>query len=315
MPRNFWKDLMAILKKENWKKARGNGAASFETQNKRKEILRSGFRLLWNLGYKIKSPKSFREHHMKVLAQEWEKQGIKDIQTRISVFRVFSKWIGKEGMIRESKRYVANPKTVRRSYVAKQGLTWLKNNIDVRQKLEEVGTISPLVEIILEVMWIFGLRVKEAMLLRPHMADRGAYLDVNRGTKNGRPRIADIDSDEKRNVIDSAKTFAIGKTSSLIPDGQSFNTYRKYFYRVCNKAEIGRKYGIVPHGLRHEFANKKYESIVGTKSPVNGGGIVARKDDDFARLEIAEDLGHSRKSVTSCYLGCARNQAEEKIDE
>jgi hypothetical protein len=31
--------------------------------------------------------------------------------------------------------------------------------------------------------------------------------------------------------------------------------------------------------------------------------MVTKEEDDFAREEIAEDLGHSRKSITSQYIG------------
>jgi integrase len=271
MRKNFKKILKKNIKQHNWKKSRGKGPVSFETYDKRKAMLIGGFTLLLVLGYKIKSPENFREYHMKILAHEWERLGIKDIQTWISAFRVYAGWIGKGGMIKESKRYVRDPESVKRSYVAKEDKkTWSGKSIDVKTKIREVGLLDPRVALILEIMFLFGLRIKEALLFRPHKADRGNYLDINRGTKGGRPRISDIDTPEKRAVIDRAKEIASRKSSSLIPDDKNYEPYRKKFYRICNKAGIGQRFGIVPHGLRHEYANQRYQQLTGQETPIKG---------------------------------------------
>ena len=59
------------------------------------------------------------------------------------------------------------------------------------------------------------------------------------------------------------------------------------------------------YGLRHEYANNKYEQLTGQPSPVRSGdnGQVDRDLDRAARLDIAEDLGHSREEITRAYIG------------
>ena len=64
-----------------------------------------------------------------------------------------------------------------------------------------------------------------------------------------------------------------------------------------------RAEGITSHGLRHGYANDRYEQIAGQPSPVRGGTASDRDTDLAARLEVAEELGHSRESVTTHYLG------------
>lgn len=303
------RELQKILRQHNGKSARGNGPASYETQAKRAEILYGGFKTLYStLNCKIESIFNFREHHMKQLGFYWEGQGIKDIQTRISVFRVFANlWLGKRGMIRESERYVRDPKSVQRRCATATDKTWTALGVDPLELIRRVAELDPRVAMLLELMLAFGLRVKEAMLLRPHLADKKNYLDVSRGAKGGKHRTNEIEKAVQRDTLNRAKTFVRKETSSMIPDGRTFASFRKYFYRICNKAGIGRncKFKVVPHGLRHEWANAKYKEITGVNSPIKGddSGNVDKERDEFARIEIAEDLGHSRPAISSAYLG------------
>lgn len=63
------------------------------------------------------------------------------------------------------------------------------------------------------------------------------------------------------------------------------------------------------HGLRHAYAQSRYEVLTGWKSPKAGG--LARKEltaeqqikDAFARQTISRELGHERIEVVKVYLG------------
>ena len=65
------------------------------------------------------------------------------------------------------------------------------------------------------------------------------------------------------------------------------------------------------HGLRHHFAQTRYEEITGWKAPAAGGpsrrtltGARGRID-TAARRTIARELGHDRIAVVAQYLGGA----------
>lgn len=51
----------------------------------------------------------------------------------------------------------------------------------------------------------FGLRMKEAALLKHHMSDKENYLAVNWGTKGGRDRVVPTQNDYQRDVLTRAK--------------------------------------------------------------------------------------------------------------
>lgn len=110
----------------------------------------------------------------------------------------------------------------------------------------------------MELQRAFGLRMREAALLKPHQADQGAYLAVNWGTKGGRDRVIPIQTDYQREVLQRVKTHVTRKTHSLIPADYSFKQWKNYYYYVCRENGISRKNGITSHGLRHERLNEIY---------------------------------------------------------
>ena len=63
------------------------------------------------------------------------------------------------------------------------------------------------------------------------------------------------------------------------------------------------------HGLRHAYAQARYEELTGWVCPAAGGPIAKeltpeqREQDREARLTISRELGHAREQVTAAYLG------------
>ena len=207
-----WKaTLNAILKAHNKASATGGKAVSFATQEARREILEQGFKELRLLGFKLPDVHGFKERHITALGHAWEAKGLSasSIQNRISVFRVFAEWIGKVGMVRESEHYVKNPRSVERCLVTKIDKTWSGQKKTLAEKLEIVMKHDKFVALQLELQRAFGLRMKEAALLKPHMADKGNYLAVNWGTKGGRDRVVPIQNDYQRDVLLRAKSLLL----------------------------------------------------------------------------------------------------------
>jgi hypothetical protein len=63
------------------------------------------------------------------------------------------------------------------------------------------------------------------------------------------------------------------------------------------------------HGLRHQYAQARYEVLTGWKAPAAGGpssrqlAPSQRIQDYEARLTISRELGHEREQITAVYLG------------
>ena len=62
------------------------------------------------------------------------------------------------------------------------------------------------------------------------------------------------------------------------------------------------------HGLRHHYAQARYEALTGWKVPAAGGPVaralkpVQRLQDSLARQTISQELGHERPQIAAVYL-------------
>ena len=291
--------------------------SSHATRKKYANGLHKIFRDLETLGFKLSDAKNLKGKHLIALGKHFEQQAIagrlkpSTIQGRFSMLRVFAHWIGKDGMVEPTHKYVGLA-LLQRSSICIYDHSWVAQGVDVAAKLEEVSQMDARVGLQLKLELEFGLRGKEAMMLRPHLADKGSYLDVSVGTKGGRPRVVPINTPEQRALLEEAKTFAATKDSSTSDPTMSLAQWKNHYYYILRDSEISKKYGLTAHALRHAYANNRYKEISGQDSPVRGGKLVNREDDRAARLQVAEELGHSRESITTHYLGRDKGVADDK---
>jgi integrase len=292
-----------VLKERNG--ARHDGAvASYATQYKRSDVLYAGFTRLRELGYKLDAVTSLRGTHIAKLMQDGHARGLSasTLQNTLSIFRTFAEWIGKAGMVRGIEHYLG-PGIAVRSSVATQDRSWSSRGIDVSTKIEQVRLKDARVALQLELQAAFGLRAREAMQLRPHLADKGSYLSICHGTKGGRDRVEQIRTPQQRALLERAKTFCSTPSSSTSDPQRKLHQWKNHYYQVVRSCGITRRDGVTSHGLRHQYANDRYQELTGADSPVRGGGQVRMEADQAARHIVAEELGHSREGVTTHYLG------------
>jgi len=304
-----WKNTLNEVLRNHYKmSAQGGKAVSYATQASRREVLEKGFSDLRKLSYKLENVKGFKERHIMALAKFWEEKKLSasTIQNRISIFRIFSEWIGKAGMIKASEVYVKNIENIKRHYVAQTDKTWSGKNISLEDKLNQIQALDRYVALQLELQRAFGLRMKEAALLKPHMADKQNYLAVNWGTKGGRPRCVQIQTDYQQDVLARAKSILTSQHSSMVPNNYTAKQWKDHYYYICRQVGIDRKHGITSHGLRHERLNEIYAEITGNSSPIKQTDSNISIDNDLDKIasqEIAETAGHSRASISSAYVG------------
>lgn len=292
------------------------------TKKKREEILFSGFRTLRELGYRIENPRNFREEHMRVLAQHWEseEQSPSTIQNKISIFRLFAGWIGKGNMIQDSERYVSNPESVKRTYVAQQDKSWSTNGVEFDQLWDNIHRYSKEAGAQLLMIQAFGLRREESICFKPnlHWDEENNVIRVRDGTKGGRERVVPIENERQLDALRHARTVAgTSKKAHLGYPGLALEQAINRFAYIMRKFGIRKDgLGVTAHGLRHEYANDAYEKRAGVPSPVRGGdrNAITREQDRAARLETSELLGHSRDSITTAYSGSHHDSRKKKVE-
>lgn len=305
-PKGWKSTLWAVLKQHNGYSADGGKVASYATQKLRQDVLFQGFSDLRKMGFRVNTVYALRTKHIERLMEKWDTEGLSSatLQNRLSVFRTFSRWIDKPGLVRAPEHYVADKRRVQRSYVAKAAKTWEAKGVDALAKIRAVREENPRFGTALALQLGFGLRSKESLLLRPHLADKGQVLMVEHGTKGGRTRYIPITTPEQRAILEYTKQ-AVETSKSLVPKQKTYAQFRNAYYYTLRKNGISRKDGIVAHGLRHQHLGEVYTAATGEVPPTAGGNLAKTNPelDSLGRKLVAERAGHSRESIASAYLG------------
>lgn len=302
-----WKSILTeILRDHNERHGKRDKVVSNLTMQHRKRRLFNCFQQLRDLGYRLENPRNLSTRHIEVLVRHWVSRGLTPatIQTWLSHLRVFSAWIGKPGMVRAPSAYVSNPASVQRDYAAGEDGSWSSRSVDIEAIFHEAAAVDTYVGNQLIAELLFGLRVKEAIMLRPWRDDAGESLMVVDGTKGGRARVVPIVHPEQRQALDAFKLQLQHKRASLADPRLRLHQAIHRYYSVMRRVGINKKHlGVTSHGLRREFANRRYREIAGVASPVQGGKAIGREHDRQARVAVMEMLGHNREQIGSAYLG------------
>lgn len=103
-------------------------------------------------------------------------------------------------------------------------------------------------------------------------------------------------------MLDRAHRLA-GK-GSLIPSNRDYRQQLRIYEGHTLRAGLSKM-----HGLRHAYAQRRYEELTGWKSPAAGGPpsrsltYEQRDQDHRALITISRELGHEREQISAVYLG------------
>jgi integrase len=287
---------MKDLNYQLMKLCRANRDGSFSTQATRRRILDRLANQLQEMGYKHMQAKSLKPKHVDALVSLWKDQGLSigTLKNLLSGLRWWAGHVGKADMIPKDNRAFDIGK---RSQVAKESKA---QELDER-KLEKIS--DAYVRLSLQLQAEFGLRREEAIKFSPNYAIKDGHIKLKASwTKGGRARTVPIRTDEQRRLLDDVRKLAKG--GALIPPNKNFIKQRNHYDRQVRNAGINN-----PHGLRHAYAQRRYEELTGWKAPLAGGPASksltldqCARDKD-AREMISRELGHGRESVSATYLG------------
>ena len=235
-----------------------NRDGSYGTQVQRERILTLIANQLYELGYRQMHAKSLRPKHVEALVQHWLATGVSagTMKNRMAAIRWWAAKVGKQNVVARSNDHYGLP---RRQYV--NGA-----NKAIEPKTDQLDRITvPHIRMSLELQKAFGLRREEAIKIRPALADKGDRLWLKASwTKGGREREVPIRNPQQRAVLDSAK--ALAGNGSLIPSHKTYVQQLRLYEGQCMRAGLSRM-----HGLRHRFAQTRYEELTGFKAPIAGG--------------------------------------------
>ena len=275
---------------------RQNRDGSYSTQNKRSHHLMQIADQLHALGFQGMNASSLKPKHVDSLVKLWQEQELSTgtIKNRMAVLRWWAQKVDKQNVVARSNDHYGIPD---RQFVTNTSKAKALSAAD----LEKIP--DPYVRLSLELQQAFGLRREEAIKFRPGFADRGSHILLKASwTKGGKERTVPIRNAEQRALLDRIRR-QVGN-GSLIPADRSYVQQLRLYERLTANAGLSRM-----HGLRHDYAQRRYEELTGWKSPAAGGPRVRaltpeqRLIDRKTRLAISIELGHSRGQVLSIYLG------------
>jgi hypothetical protein len=251
---------------------------------------------LHELGYRGMSTHSLKPKHVEASVGHWLDKGVAagTIKNRMSAFRWWARKVNRQNVVARSNDFYGIPNRI---FVTNTNKAKSILEVDLAKVRDEHVRMS------LELQQAFGLRREEAIKFIPAYADQGHQLILKPSwTKGGKARTVPVRTEEQREVLDRAHRLA-GK-GSLIPSARNYVQQLRIYEGHTLRASLSKM-----HGLRHAYAQRRYEELTGWKSPAAGGPPSKsltheqRDRDDHARLLISRELGHERRQIVSVYLG------------
>lgn len=284
---NLTMDLVHLTKR--------NRDGSFGTQKNRQRGLTAMAAELKHLGYTLKTARSIKPKHVNALVEHWRDTGLTKatIRNRMSWLRWWAQKVDKISILdKDNATYELNDDRTERT------------NVAFSLRPDQLNALTDRhVQAAVMLQAAFGLRREEAMKIIPKEAIKADCVKLKGSwTKGGRPRTIPIASQHQRVVLSAV--CQIVEAGSLIPTERSYAQHMRVYERQVHKAGIARA-----HGLRHKYAQARYEKLTGMKCPINGGPDRSLMTEDQyeldrqARQRISKELGHNRIEITDVYLG------------
>jgi len=239
---------------------------------------------------------SLKPKHVEALVKHWldSEVAVGTIKNRMAALRWWARKANRQNVVARSNNHYGIPNRV---FVTGRS----KAKSVSESQLETVRDQH--VRMSLELQQAFGLRREEAIKFKPSYADQRDELVLKPSwTKGSKARVIPIRTAEQRQLLDRAHQL-VGK-GSLIPSSRNYRQQLRIYEGHTRRAGLSRM-----HGLRHAYAQRRYQELTGWPSPAAGGPLSKSLTpeqgafDQQARLIISRELGHEREQILTVYIG------------
>ncbi len=275
---------------------RRNRDGSHATQRNRERVLTLIAEQLHALGFRSMNTRSLKPKHVEALLKHWREGelSVGTIKNRMAALRWWAQKVDRQNVIARSNDNYGIPDRTFIGSVSKAKTIGATDLDKVR---------DPHARMSLELQSAFGLRREEAIKFAPGYADKGDHLLLKPSwTKGGKARTIPVRTEPQRDVLHRAHRLAGG--GSLIPSERNYRQQLRVYERHTANAGLSKL-----HGLRHQYAQSRYEELTGWKAPAAGGpptrtlSTEQRALDREVRLTISRELGHERPQILAVYCG------------
>ncbi|MBA2650301.1 MAG: integrase domain-containing protein [Legionella sp.] len=276
---------------------------SYASQADMRHMLFRCVKDLHELGYKISHIKGLKPKHIYVLVDHWKSAG----KNPGTIKNYMSK-------LRKAASLLNNPKLVKPDNTAyninKRSFAPTINKAIHRIYLSKCT--DAYIKLSLEGQMLFGLRREESMKFTLSEAHYDDILIIKPSwTKGGIGRTLKISNETQRQWLAKvAHLVRVGE--SLIPSSRTYKQHLSHYEAQAKAMGINKL-----HGLRHGYAQRRYQELTrlfdpnkqGLICPFEGGkkfnqmNELEKSIDRKARQILSLELGHSRISITHIYCG------------
>lgn len=273
-----------------------NRDGSYATQKRRRSSLSRFARELHELGFNQMSVHSLKRKHINALLKLWFERNTSagTIKNNMSFIRWWARKVGKEDIVPLDNQALTIPS---RNLIPEE----TKAQYLEQAQLDSIQDVR--IRLSIELQQEFGLRKEECLKFTPSYADQGSFVQLKGSwTKGGRAREIPVVSATQRDLLSRVALEA--GSGSMIPAESSYASWNGHYDSVVAKCGFSNL-----HGLRHGYAQRRYQALTGWLSPFAGGPSrkELKKDqrelDTSARLQVSRELGHNRVEITNVYLG------------
>jgi len=243
----------------------------------------------------------FDKKDMDRLVHDWKEQGLQQrtMANRLAEFRWMVSKLGTSNRLPRDNK----------SFGLRRTSTIPKIDRAIELNRAKLSHLSERDQLVTELRRDFGLRTEEALKFSHEYAtsktDDTIHLKGS-WTKGGREREIEITRDSQRELLERVQAFQDKNSErSMIPKDSKFVSY----YRQYNENRAAVE--IAGHGLRHQWAQERFEQVSGLKAPLASGPKYSeltadqqRRWENGARI-VNKELGHGkdRQDITATYIG------------
>ena len=273
-----------------------NRDGSYSTQANRARMLNQIANQLHEMGYRRMTTRSLKPKHVDALVKRWLSEGMAagTVKNRMNCLRWWAAKVDRRNVVARSNDFYGIPD---RQFVSNDSKAVIVDENALSNLKDDYVRMS------LELQREFGLRREEAIKFMPGYADQSDRVRLKASwTKGGKERVVPVLTKEQRAVLDRAHRL-VG-AGSLIPPQKNYIQQLRTYERHTTQAGLSKL-----HGLRHAYAQSRYQQLTGWACPAAGGPVSGslnaeqRKVDHYARLTISGELGHVREQISAVYLG------------
>lgn len=273
-----------------------NRDGSYSTQANRARMLNQIANQLQDMGYRRMNTRSLKPKHVDALVKRWLSEGMAagTIKNRMNCLRWWAAKVDRRNVIARSNEFYGIPD---RQFVSNESKAVAVDDNALLSVKDDHVRMS------LELQRAFGLRREEAIKFIPAYADQGNHIRLKASwTKGGKTRVVPVLTQEQRAVLNHAHRL-VG-AGSLIPPQKTYIQQLRTYERHTTQAGLSKL-----HGLRHAYAQSRYQQLTGWTCPAAGGlaanalNAEQRQQDHQARLTVSRELGHVREQISAVYLG------------